>query len=235
MLVSIDPTIAEKLIEISGKSKGEFTELFLNFITLEYDIRPVLYLGNRTIYRTPEEAFEKLTKNDEAYTCIKLNTVGHKPEVDNETTKIFICPFSGKVFGNNMFLHPEDVIYEWVMNCPENKVGKSGMKERRFYVSEDPKLISSYKKEEVVETKEVFKSISSKKLFLSQEDAIEDVKKSLKPMSISEVVSQKKHKLDDDFIELLQKVLDEDYTQQVFDAMLSCEGLKGITSKWESL
>lgn len=58
--------------------------------------------------------------------------------------KIYICPFTGKVFGDNTHPNPQDAIYDWVSKCPENKERLDGIKVKRFFVSEDPDVIKNY-------------------------------------------------------------------------------------------
>ena len=67
-----------------------------------------------------------------------------KPTVNAQTKKVYICPFTGKVFGDNTHPNPQDAIYDWVSRCPENTERVNGLKVKRCYVSEDPEIIQNY-------------------------------------------------------------------------------------------
>ena len=65
--------------------------------------------------------------------------------VNEQTKKIYICPFSGKVFGDNTHPNPQDAIYDWVSTCAENNERVGGLRVKRFFVSEDPEMIQQTK------------------------------------------------------------------------------------------
>jgi len=129
---------------LQKNKKTDLITAYLFFLGKKFKISPVLYIKDKTIYQGQEELLKSLEDQGKLWreTEIKIQT---GPQGVNELTKkIYICPFTGKVFGNNTHPNPQDAIYDWVSKCPENKERIGGLKVKRFFVSEDPEMISNY-------------------------------------------------------------------------------------------
>jgi len=156
--------------------------------------------------------------------------------VNDQTKKIYICPFTGKVFGDNTHPNPQDAIYDWVSKCPENNERINGLRVKRFYVSEDPEVIKSYaakvKPKELI-TKVVFSSVLSGKLFSTKEAVIADFKQNyLKKLSLAEVQSQNRFTIEEHFLTELQKVLQEDRVAAFVEALAEKDEFRPYVEQW---
>lgn len=216
---------------------AELINTYLYFIELKYQLHPVLFPKEKIIYQSAEETVRHLEKEDKLWheTEIKIG-FGHA-SVNEETKKIYICPFTGKVFGDNTHPNPQDAIYDWVSKCPENNERIGGLRVKRFFVSEDPEVIKSYidkikiRKEPI--KKVVYSSVLSGKLFNSKESVIDDFKRNyLKPMSLVEVQNQNKFKLEEHFLAFIQKQLVEDKITAFVEALAEHDDFLPYVERW---
>jgi len=216
---------------------AELINTYLYFVEIRHRLHPVLFPKDKIIYQSAEDAVRYLEKEDKLWheTEIKIG-FGHA-SVNEETKKIYICPFTGKVFGDNTHPNPQDAIYDWVSKCPENTERMGGLRVKRFFVSEDPEVIKSYidktktKKEAI--KKVVYSSVLSGKLFNSKESVIEDFKRNyLKTMSLVEVQVQNKFKLEEQFLAFLQKQLVEDKITSFVEALAEHEEFLPYVERW---
>ena len=139
------------------------------------------------------------------------------------TQKIYICPFTGKVFGDNTHPNPQDAIYDWVSKCPENTERANGLRVKRFFVSEDPEVIKNYiiKRKDPI-TKIVFSSAVTGKLFNTKQAVIEDfLKNQLKALELIEVPNQNRYQIEEKFLAFIQTQLDDSrisaFVETVYD------------------
>ena len=154
--------------------------------------------------------------------------------VNDETTKIYICPFTGKVFGNNTHPNPQDAIYDWVSSCSENKERIGGLHVKRFFVSEDPEVIKNYisKRKDPI-TKTVYSSAITNKLFNSKKAVIDDFKKNhVKSMTLQEVQNQDKFEIEKSFLDFLQEQLTEEKISQFVEALAKFSEFEPYLEKW---
>ena len=216
---------------------AELINTYLYFIELKNHLHPVLFPKEKMIYQSAEEAVRHLEKEGNLWheTEIKIG-FGHA-SVNDETKKIYICPFTGKVFGDNTHPNPQDAIYDWVSKCPENTERMGGLRVKRFFVSEDPEVIKSYidktktRKEPI--KKVVYSSVLSGKLFNSKDSVIEDFKRNyLKTMSLVEVQNQNKFKLEDQFLIFIQKQLVEDKITAFVEALAEYDDFLPYVERW---
>src|SRR5262249_5196606 len=149
------------------------------YLEKKFNIQPVLFAKEKTIYQSLEDAMRLLEKDHKIWHEAEIKIGFSNLSVNESTQKIYICPFTGKVFGDNTHPNPQDAIYDWVSKCPENTERIGGMRVKRFFVSEDPEVIRSYiskvKHKEPI-TKKVFCSVTSGKLFGSKEAVLNDFK-----------------------------------------------------------
>lgn len=216
---------------------AELINTYLCFVEHKFNLQPVLFPKEKIIYQSAEDAVRQLEREDKLWheTEIKIG-FGHA-SVNADTKKIYICPFTGKVFGDNTHPNPQDAIYDWVSKCPENTERIGGLRVKRFFVSEDPDVIKSYidktkmKKEAV--KKVVYSSVLSGKLFNSKEAVVEDFKRNyLKKLSVVEVQNQNKFKIEDDFLAFIQKQLVEDKITAFVEALAEFDEFMPYVERW---
>lgn len=229
----------KKVLEqfLEKNRSAELIHTYLFFLEHKFNLQPVLFSKEKTIYQSVEEAVRKLEKEGKLWheTEIKISFGGQS--VNEETTKIYICPFTGKVFGNNTNPNPQDAIYDWVSKCPENTERVGGLKVKRFFVSEDPEVIKSYidktkiRREAV--KKVVYSSVLSGKLFNSKEAVLEDFKKSyLKRLSVVEVQNQNKYQIEENFLSFIQKQLVEEKVAAFVEALADIPVFLPFVERW---
>jgi len=147
-----------------------------------------------------------------------------------------MCPFTGKVFGNNTHPNPQDAIYDWVSSCPENNERVNGLKVKRFFISDDPELIRSYAVKFTPKaplTKVVYSSATNGKLFHSKEAVIEDlIEHYMKPISLVEVMNQNKFHIDQSFMQMIQEQLQEDKIASFVEAAAQVPELAPYVEAW---
>jgi len=214
--------------------KADLVTTYLFFLEKKFQLKPVLFIKEKTIYQSLDELVAKLEKEGKLWreTEIKIQ-VGH-PSVNEQTKKIYICPFTGKVFGDNTHPNPQDAIYDWVSKCPENTERAQGLRVKRFFVSEDPEVIKNYigKKKEPI-SKIVFSSAISGKLFNSKQAVIDDFKKNhLKVLSLVEVPNQNRFNLEDHLLHFIQDHMDESKVSSFVEAMSQEETFSEYISQW---
>lgn len=192
--------------------KLDLVSAFLYYLEHAHQADPVLYPGNKTIYFSPEVAAESMGKEGKLWRETEILVSYDQGSVNEETQKIYICPFSGKVFGDNTHPNPQDAVYDWVSKCPENTELIGGLRSKRFHVSEDPEVIKNYIQETQKSVKKtVFSSAINGKLFNSKEAIIRDFKQNyLKPMTLVEVQGQNRFQMGEELLHFFQKYLNEE-------------------------
>ena len=231
----ITESIRDELSEFLQKNKkADLITTYLFFLEKKFDISPVLYIRDKTIYQSQEDLLKKLEEQGKLWreTEIKIQT---GPQGVNELTKkVYICPFTGKVFGDNTHPNPQDAIYDWVSKCPENKERSGGLKVKRFFVSEDPEMIKNYivKRKDPI-TKIVFSSAATGKLFNSKKSIIEDlIDHQLKSIPLPEVPNQNKFQIEEHFLDFIQKQLEEGKIAAFVEALSSFEEFSRYLDLW---
>jgi uncharacterized protein DUF2709 len=191
---------------------AELVNTYLCYVEHKFNLDPVLFPKDKIIYQSSEDAVKQLESEGKLWHETEIKIGFGQASVNDETKKIYICPFTGKVFGDNTHPNPQDAIYDWVSKCPENTERVGGLRVKRFFVSEDPEVIKNYidktklKKEPI--KKVVFSSVLSGKLFNTKASVIDDFKRNyLKKLSLAEVQNQNKYKIEDHFLEFIQKQL----------------------------
>lgn len=210
---------------------------YLYYISMKDKIEPVIFAPELQIYKSEKDLFERLEKEQRLYseTEVKLTS---QESVNERTKKIYICPFTGKVFGDNTHPNPQDAIYDWVSKCPENKERVNGLKVKRFFVSDDPDMIKEYfeKQQSSSEgplTKTVYSSVSSGKLFATKDNAIADLKKSgLKKIALDAIPDQNRYEIDPIFLEELQGWLNESNLQSFLEQLSEHSEFEEAIEQW---
>lgn len=215
---------------------AELLNTYLRFLELKFNLQPVVLLSDKIIYQSEEEAVRNAEETGKLWRETEIKIGFSNLSVNEQTKKIYICPFTGKVFGDNTHPNPQDAIYDWVSKCPENKERIGGLRVKRFYVSEDLDVIKSYyenkpKKEPI--TKVVFSSALSGKLFNSKHSVIDDFKKNyLKPISLLEVQNQNRFQIEEKLLDLIQKNLAEEKVSAFVEALADYETFVPYIEQW---
>ncbi len=231
--------ITEKLkhdldLFLKNNRKADLVTTYLFFLEKKFQLKPVLFIKEKMIYQSMDELIEKLEKEGKLWRETEIKIQVGQPSVNEETQKIYICPFTGKVFGDNTHPNPQDAIYDWVSKCPENTERLNGLKIKRFFVSEDPEVIKNYigKRKEPI-TKIVFSSAISGKLFNSKNAVMEDFKKNhLKALSLADVANQNRFNMEDHLLHFIQEHMDETKVSSFVEAMNREDQFKEFVSQW---
>jgi hypothetical protein len=231
----ISETLKDELFSFLQKNKkADLITTYLYFLEKKFNCKPVLFIREKTIYQSQDALIKRLEEQGKLWreTEIKIQT---GPQCVNELTKkVYICPFTGKVFGDNTHPNPQDAIYDWVSKCPENTERVGGLKVKRFFVSEDPEVIKNYivKRKEPI-TKIVYSSVVTGKLFNNKSTVIEDFLKSqLKPLTLAEVPNQNKFQIEESFLAFIQNHLEEGKISSFVEALSQFEEFSTYLDQW---
>lgn len=231
----ISEKIKKELLQfLKAQRTPELVSSYLFYLQKQFDLAPVVFMPGKLIYQSTNDAIKKLEAEGKVWRETEIKIGYGPPSVNEETQKIYICPFTGKVFGDNTHPNPQDAIYDWVSNCPQNPERSGGVKTKRFFVSDDPEVIKNYiKPPQKVVSKIVFSSALTGKLYNSKHVVIEDFKKSyLKPISLVEVQNQNRFQLEDEFLSFIQKYLEEDRIASFVEGLTSDSLFLPYVSKW---
>lgn len=235
MALVINERLKNALLEfLQQNKKSDLLTTYLFFLEKSEHIHPCLFIKEKTIYKTQEEIIEKLEQEGKLWRETEITIQFGQPSVNEQTKRIYICPFSGKAFGDNTHPNPQDAIYDWVSKCPENTERVSGIRVKRFFVSEDPDVIKNYIRQEHKPIKKiVYSSAISGKLFNSRKAVIEDFKKNgLKPLTLIEVPNQNRFHIEEKFLLFIQKSLEETQISEFVEALQHYEEFEPYTKQW---
>lgn len=234
-----EAVLSETLKEILAKflkenKKADLLTTYLYFIEKKIKIQPVVFLREKKIFRSKEELLKQLEDQGKLWRETEIKIQVGQPSVNETTKKIYICPFTGKVFGDNTHPNPQDAIYDWVSKCPENKERVNGLKVKRFYVSEDSDVIKNYieKRKEAL-SKTVYSSAITGKLFNSKKAVINDfIDHQLKAIALVEVPSQNRYQIEESFMEFIQDKLDESKLSAFVEQLSQYDEFKSNIAEW---
>lgn len=221
---------------LKENSSTELLNAYLCFIENKFSIHPVLYAKEKVIYQSIDDAMRILEKGQKIWHEAEIKIGFSNLNVNEHTKKVYICPFTGKVFADNTHPNPQDAIYDWVSKCPENTERVGGLRVKRFFISEDPEVIKSYaskvKHKEPI-TKKVFSSVFSGKLFGSKEAVIRDFKVNyFRSLSLLEVQNQNKFEIEEHFLSFIQKQLNEEKVGAFVEALAEIDEFQPYVDKW---
>jgi len=227
--------LKKSLLTFLKKNKNpDLLSSYLFFIEKKFKLEPVLFPKEKMIYESLNKLIEKLEKDQKLWREMEIKIQFGQQSVNEHTKKIYICPYTGKVFGDNTHPNPQDAIYDWVSKCPENNEVSGGLKAKRFLVSEDPEVIKNYftKRKEPV-TKVVFSSAITGKLFNSKEAVITDFKEHhVKPMTLQEVQNQNRFQIEENFLGFIQEHVSEEKITEFVEELSSDEDFEPFLQKW---
>ncbi|HEX2583350.1 MAG TPA: DUF2709 domain-containing protein, partial [Chlamydiales bacterium] len=191
-----------ELLKFLKKNKNvDLVTIYLAYVEEKYHLKPVLFPREKTIYQSLDDLIRHLESQGKLSRETEITIQFGQQSVNEDTKKIYICPFTGKVFGDNTHPNPQDAIYDWVAKCPENKERVGGLPVKRFFVSEDPEVIKNYMSERKASMKKVvYSSAITGKLFNSKQAVIDDFKKNhVKTLSLLEVQNQNRYQIEEHF------------------------------------
>ncbi len=237
MTSALTITNAEKteLLKFLKKNRSaDLVTAYLAFIEEKHEIKPVLFPREKTIYQSLDSLVKKLEAQGKLWRETEITIQFGQQSVNDATKKIYICPFTGKVFGDNTHPNPQDAIYDWVSKCPENTERVGGLPAKRFFVSEDPEVIRNYISERKASVKKVvYSSAITGKLFNSKQAVIEDFKKNhIKQMTMIEVQNQNRFQIDEQFLEFIQNHLNEEKISAFVEALSHHPEFEPYLRKW---
>ncbi|MCH9608675.1 MAG: hypothetical protein S4CHLAM45_12560 [Chlamydiales bacterium] len=224
----------ELLTYLKGQRSPELLSAYFFYLEKQFKLKPVAFVQNKKIYRSFDEAMEKLENAGKVWRETEIKIGYGPPTVDEQTQRIYICPFTGKVFADNTHPNPQDAIYDWVANCPENTERVGGVPAKRFFVSDDPEVIKNYIKPlKKPITKTVFSSAVTGKLFNSKASVIQDFKQHyLKSMALIDVQNQNRFELEESFLQFIQDQLVEEKISQFVESLADEDGFNAYVVKW---
>lgn len=233
--IVISEPIKDELLKFLKKNKkADLITTYLLFLEKKFNINPVLFIRDKMIFQSQEDLIKKLEEQNKLWRETEIKIQYGQQSVNEQTKKIYICPFTGKVFGDNTHPNPQDAIYDWVSTCPENKERVGGLKVKRFFVSEDTDVIKNYivKRKEPI-TKIVYSSAVTGKLFNSKESVIDDfIKNQLKAIPLEEVPNQNRFQIEENFLAFIQKQLEESKINSFVEALSQHEEFSTYIDQW---
>jgi len=231
----ITDTLKEELLKYLKKhKKSDVITTYLYFLEKKLKIDPILFIREKRIYQGKEELIKTLEDQGKLWRETEIKIQFQKESVNEQTTKIYICPFTGKVFGNNTHPNPQDAIYDWVSTCAENTERVDGLRIKRFFVSEDPDVIKNYiVQRKAPITKTVYSSAVTGKLFNSKAAVIEDfVQNQIKSIPLIEVPSQNRFQIEDTFLAFIQDKLQEEQISSFVEALSKLSEFTPYVEGW---
>ncbi len=233
--MAISAEVKKDLLLFLGEQRApELLGAYLFYLERKFGISPVAFVRDKIIYQSTEEAIKKLEEESKVWRETEIKIGFGPPSVNKQTKKIYICPFTGKVFADNTHPNPQDAIYDWVSKCPENTERTGGVRAKRFFVSEDPEVIQNYikpRKEAISKT--VYSSAVTGKLFNSKDAVIRDFKNHyLKPLTLVEVQNQNRFQLEETFLNLIQDHLQEDKIATFVETLAEDETFHPYVTEW---
>lgn len=233
--MQISENLKEEVLDFLKKNKkADVVTTYLYFLEKKLKIQPVLFIREKKIYQSKDGLIKNLESQGKLWRETEIKIHFQKESVNDQTTKVYICPFTGKVFGNNTHPNPQDAIYDWVSTCPENTERIDGLRVKRFFVSEDPEVIANYivKRKEPI-SKTVYSSAVTGKLFNSKAAVIEDfVHNQIKSIPLVEVPSQNRFQMDDELLKFIQDKLQEDKISEFVEALSDLPEFASFVEGW---
>ncbi len=233
--MQISDNLKEEVLSFLKKNKkADVVTTYLYFLEKKLKIQPVLFIREKKIYQSKDGLIKNLESQGKLWRETEIKIHFQKESVNEHTTKVYICPFTGKVFGNNTHPNPQDAIYDWVSTCPENTERIDGLRVKRFFVSEDPEVIQNFivKRKEPI-TKTVYSSAVTGKLFNSKAAVIEDfVQNQIKTIPLVEVPSQNRFQMDDELLKFIQDKLQEDKISSFVEALSELPEFASYVEGW---
>ncbi|MCB1181510.1 MAG: DUF2709 domain-containing protein [Chlamydiia bacterium] len=231
----VNPSIRQDLLNYLRKHRSvELLTAYLYFLERKLGLKPVVFVKDKVIFSSEKEAISLLEKEGKVWRETEIKIGVGPPSVNEQTKKIYICPFTGKAFGDNTHPNPQDAIYDWVSKCPENVERIGGVKAKRFFVSEDPEVIKNYiKPQKTPVAKIVYSSAVTGKLFNKKEAVIKDFRDNyLKPITLVDVQNQNRFQMHKVFLGMIESQLLEEKISAFVEELAELEDFLPYVQKW---
>lgn len=231
---TLDALKQDFLSYLKPKRKPDLITSYLHYIAKRDIVSPVACPRYKIIFKSLEDALQVLGNNDRIWRETRIIIGQETAAVNDQTKKIYICPFSGKVFANNTHQNPQDAIYDWVAKCPQNTERKDGLVVKRFFVSEDPEIIKTYieQVDEPIE-KVVFSSALTGALYLNKETILEEFKKDyVKPFALDEIQNQNRFEIEASLLKYIQEQIAEEKVSEFIEDLAEHEEFMPYIEKW---
>lgn len=214
--------------------RADLVTTYLFYLEKKFNLDPVVFIPEKKIYQSEAELIKSLEENGKLWRETEIQIQVGQAAVNELTKRIYICPFSGKVFGDNTHPNPQDAIYDWVSKCPENTERKDGLRVKKFYVSEDPEVIKNYiKKRKEPLKKIVYTSMITGKLYNSKQSVVEDMKKNhLRHIPMKDVTVQNRFEIQSDFLAFIQEHLEESKISSFVEKLSDHEFFAKHVARW---
>ena len=132
-VIVIPETIKSEMLRFLKKNKkADLITTYLFFLEKKFNLKPVLFIRDKVIYQSREDLIHRLEEAGKLWRETEIKIQYGQQSVNEQSKKIYICPFTGKVFADNTHPNPQDAIYDWVSKCPENTERVGGLKAKRF-------------------------------------------------------------------------------------------------------
>ncbi len=233
--LAISEVIFKDLLDFIKKNRNtDLITVYLAYLEMANKLSPVVFMKEKKIFLSEDHLLNTLEKEHKLYreTTIKIQL--GKKSVNLESKKIYICPYSGKVYADNTHPNPQDAIYDWVSTCPENTERKDGVRVKKFYISDDPEIIKNYitpQKSELSKT--VFSSVVTGKLFNSKKGVTKDLLDShIKHIPMKQVTTQNRFELHDDFLKFLETNLEDSKVSSFVETLSDRDEFTKYIAKW---
>lgn len=233
--LTINGELKNELLKFLKKNRNaDLVTIYLAFVEEKYHLKPVLFPRDKMIFQSLEDLTHKLETQGKLWRETEITIQFGQQSVNDQTKKIYICPFTGKVFGDNTHPNPQDAIYDWVATCPENKERVGGLPVKRFFVSEDPEVIKNYTSERKASMKKVvYSSAITGKLFNSKAAVVDDFKKHhIKYLTLLEVQNQNRFQIEEKFLAFIEKHLTEERIAEFVEALSHHAEFEPYLKKW---
>ncbi|OGN61955.1 MAG: hypothetical protein A3F09_05105 [Chlamydiae bacterium RIFCSPHIGHO2_12_FULL_49_11] len=214
--------------------KADLITTYLFYLEKKFKLDPVIFIKEKKIYQSEEDLIRILEENNALWRETEIKIRIGKESVNEQTNRVYICPYSGKVFGDNTHPNPQDAIYDWVSKCPENTERVDGIRVKRFFVSDDPEIIRNYIQKPTKEiSKIVFTSLITGKLFGNKNTVVHDLKQNyIKHIPMKDVPTQNRFEIQEGFLQFIQNYLDESRIGQFVETLSSDPRFAKYVEKW---
>lgn len=233
--MAISADLKKHLLRFLKERRGpELLVAYLYYLEKKFRFAPVVFLRDKIIYESSELALQKLEAEGKVWREAVIKIGYGPPTVNEETKKVYICPFTGKVFADNTHPNPQDAIYDWVSKCPENKERIGGVPAKRFFVSDDPEIIKNYiKPHKEPISKTVYSSAVTGKLYNTKEAVLADFKANyLKPLTLVEVQNQNRFQIEESFLTVIQSHLQEEKIAAFVESLAEDDAFRPYVAQW---
>ncbi len=120
---------------------AELINTYLYFIELKIDLQPVLFPKEKIIYQSTSDAIRRLENEGKLWHETEIKIGFGQASVNEETKKIYICPFTGKVFGDNTHPNLKMLFTIGYLNVQKIKKGSADCASSGFLYQKIQKLL----------------------------------------------------------------------------------------------